>query len=157
MALARIPKTYSKLVAVTLTTNFKEAVRIQTFDTPSPKSGELLVKARYAGINASDINLTAGRYTPGIKPPFDTGMEGIGEVVQVGADCSGYKPGDSVAYINTGAFSEYLILPSKIVIPLPKIDPHFIPLLVSGLTASISLDAFGELKPGENVLITAAA
>ncbi len=157
MALANIPKTYSKLVAVSLTTNFKEAVKIQSFNTPSPKSGELLVKARYAGINASDINLTAGRYFPGTKPPFDTGMEGIGEVVQVGVDCAEYKPGDSVAYMTTGAFSEYIILPSKFAIPLPRIDPHFIPLIVSGLTASISLDVYGELKPNENVLITAAA
>ncbi len=155
--LAHIPKTYSKLVAVSLTTNFKEAVRVQKFETPSPKSGELLVKARYAGINASDVNLTAGRYTPGIQPPFDTGMEGIGEVVQVGADCSDYKPGDSVGYMTAGAFGEYLILPSKFAIPLPKIDPGFVPLMVSGLTASISLDTFGELKSGENVLVTAAA
>lgn len=84
-------------------------------------------------------------------------MEGIGEVVQVGADCTEYKPGDSVAYMAQGAFGEYLILPSKHAIPLPKIDPHFIPLIISGLTASISLDSFGELKSGENVLVTAAA
>lgn len=157
MALAHIPKSYSKLVAVSVTTNFKEAVRIQTVDTPLPKPGELLVRARYAGINASDVNLTAGRYTPGIKPPFDTGMEGIGEVVQVGPDCNDYKPGDSVGYMANGAFGEYLILPSKHAIPLPRIDPHFLPLLISGLTASISLDCFGDLKKGENVLVTAAA
>ena len=156
-AVARIPKTYSKLVAVSLSSKFKEAVKVQTFNTPLPKSGELLVRARYAGINASDINWTAGRYVPGLQPPFDTGMEGIGEVVQVGADCSQYKPGDVVGYMNSGAFGEYLILPSKIAIPIPKADPHFLPLMVSGLTASISLGRFGELKSGENVLVTAAA
>ena len=157
MALAQIPKTYSKLVAVSVTTNFKEAVRIMTVNTPAPKPGELLVRARYAGINASDINVTAGRYSPGIQPPFDTGMEGMGEVVQVGPDCTDYKPGDSVCYMSSGAFGEYLTVPSKYAIPLPKMDPHFLPLLVSGLTASISLDKFGDLKEGENVLVTAAA
>lgn len=157
MAVARIPNTYSKLVALSLGTKFKEVVKIQTYNTPRPKPGELLVRARYAGINASDVNWTAGRYTPGVKPPFDTGMEGIGEVVQVGEDCSQYRPGDSVAYMQSGAFGEYLVVPSKFAIPLPKADPHFLPLLVSGLTASISLNKFADLKPGEKVLVTAAA
>ena len=156
-AASRVPKTYSKLVALSLSTKFKEVVKVQTFNTPLPQSGELLVKARYAGINASDINWTAGRYFPGLQPPFDTGMEGIGEVVQVGADCSQYKPGDVVGYMSNGAFGEYLVVPSKIAIPIPKVDPHFLPLMVSGLTASISLGKFGDLKRGENVLVTAAA
>ena len=30
---------------------------------------------RYAGINASDINFTAGRYDSTMKPPFDVGFE----------------------------------------------------------------------------------
>ena len=29
----------------------------------------------YVGINASDINYTAGRYDSSIKPPFDVGFE----------------------------------------------------------------------------------
>ena len=103
MALAQIPKTYSKLVAVSVTTNFKEAVRIMTVNTPAPKPGELLVRARYAGINASDINVTAGRYSPGIQPPFDTGMEGMGEVVQVGPDQTA-----SAYQLSNGPYSKLL-------------------------------------------------
>lgn len=30
---------------------------------------------RFVGINASDINITAGRYDPSAKFPIDTGME----------------------------------------------------------------------------------
>ena len=30
---------------------------------------------RYVGINASDINFTAGRYDPNVKPPFECGFE----------------------------------------------------------------------------------
>ena len=63
-----------KLVGVSLGTRFREVVQLQTVPTPRADSRELLVRTRYAGINASDINWTAGRYMPGIQPPFDTGF-----------------------------------------------------------------------------------
>ena len=152
-----LPKLYKKLVAVSLTQRFQEAVRLQSANTPTPGPGELLVRSKYAGINASDINWTAGRYTPGIQPPFDTGMEGMGRVVRVGEGCGSFKPGDSVCYMQGGAFGDYVLIPAKIAIPVPKCDPHYLPLMVSGLTASIALDKVGQLQEGEKVLVTAAA
>ena len=157
MASSAVPKLYKKLVAVSLSQRFQEAVRLQSASTPTPGSGELLVRNKYAGVNASDINWTAGRYSPGIQPPFDTGMEGMGRVVQVGEGCGAYKPGDSVCYMHNGAFGEYVLVPVKTAIPVPKCDPHYIPLMVSGLTASIALDKVGEIQEGEKVLVTAAA
>ena len=77
-------------------------MQIQTVDTPSPGPGELLVRSRYVGINASDINWTAGRYAPRLQPPFDTGLEGLGEVVKTGGDCGKFKPGDAVSYMYGG-------------------------------------------------------
>lgn len=151
------PKLYRKLVAVSVTQNFREAVEIQNCPTPRPGSGELLVQNKYAGINASDVNLTAGRYFPGIQPPFDTGFEGMGRVVDVGERCGSFKPGDAVCYIQLGAFSEYCLVPASIAIPAPSLDPHLIPLMVSGLTASISLEKIGQLQKGDKVLVTAAA
>ena len=154
---AVIPKIYNKLVAVSLSQKFQEAVRLQSASTPTPGPGQLLIRSKYAGINASDINWTAGRYFPGLQPPFDTGMEGMGQVVQVGEGCGNYKKGDSVCYIQGGAFADFLLIPAKIAIPVPECDPHYLPLMVSGLTASLALDKVGELKEGEKVLITAAA
>ena len=156
-ASASVPKFYRKLVGVTLSQRFREAVQIQKVATPIPGPGELLVQCKYAGVNASDINWTAGRYVPGIKPPFDTGFEGMGNVAVVGENCGDFKPGDAVCYMQYGAFGEYLIIPAKRALPIPRADPQYIPFMVSGLTASISLDRFGELKSGDNVLITAAA
>lgn len=159
MSAARaIPKVHRKLVAVTLSNRFRDAVRVQTTETPRPGHGELLVRMKYVGINASDINWTAGRYIPGAMPPLDTGFEGLGEVVAVGeAECGEFKPGDSVVVMQPGAFSEYLLLRARIAFPVPQLDPGFIPLCVSGLTASISLERMGEMKAGEKVLVTAAA
>jgi NADPH-dependent curcumin reductase CurA len=153
----RLPQQYKKLVAVSLSNRFQEVVEVQTASVPTPGPGQLLVRNKYAGINASDINLTAGVYSPGVQPPLDTGLEGLGRVVGLGENCGGYKQGDTVGYMQFGAFSEYIILPAEYAIPVPKCDPHYLAFLVSGMTASIALEKAGRLKEGETVLVTAAA
>jgi len=60
-------------------------------------------------------------------------------------------------YMANGAFAEYMAVSSLHALPVPSADPKFLPLLVSGLTASIALEQIGELKGGETVLVTAAA
>ena len=73
---AALPKTYRKLVATMVTPQFREAVEMVTVPMISPGPGQLLVRSKYFGINASDINVTAARYNPGVKLPFDCGIEG---------------------------------------------------------------------------------
>ncbi|XP_035673590.1 prostaglandin reductase-3-like [Branchiostoma floridae] len=77
-------------------------------------------------------------------------------VVAAGVE-SNFKVGQPVAYMLSGAFSEYKVLPSSSAIPLPSLKAEYITLLGSGLTAAICLDEVGELKKGETVLVTAAA
>lgn len=112
----------------------------------------------FVGINASDINYSAGRYDPSIKPPFDVGFEGIGEVVGLGLSASSrFTVGDTVAYCSGGAFAEYTVVPAKESVPVPAVRPEYLTLLVSGATAYIALKRLGELTQGETVLVTAAA
>jgi len=147
---------FRKIVASTLTTDFRKACQIVTANVPTLKENEVLVKARYAGINATDINVSAGRY--GYKQiPFDVGLEGIGEIAEVGSNVPKSMIGKPVGYIWSGCFAEYLKIPSKHCIPLPDLKPDYIPLLVSGLTAAISLHENARIVPGEKVLVTAAA
>ncbi|KAK6191543.1 hypothetical protein SNE40_003205 [Patella caerulea] len=156
MAVRQIPRVMRKIVATQFSPKFREATEIIETPVPSPGPSEILIKNRYVGINASDINYTAGRYDQNLKPPFDCGFEGIGEVVAAG-DQSNVNVGQSVLYMNMGAFSEYKVLKSAMAIPVPNTNPELLPLMLSGLTASISLDKYGEIKAGETVLITAAA
>lgn len=65
--------------------------------------------------------------------------------------------GKPVGYIASGSFSEYLAIPSKLCVPLPDVKAEYVPLLVSGLTASIALHETARIQPGETVLVTAAA
>ncbi|XP_034384689.1 prostaglandin reductase 3-like [Cyclopterus lumpus] len=153
-----IPSGMRKLVVSKLSPNFREAVSAQSVAVPTPGDADLLVRNRFAGINASDINYSAGRYDPSVKPPFDTGFEGIGEVVGLGLSASSrYTVGDTVAYFGSGAFAEYTVVPAKESVAVPAAKPEFLTLLVSGATAYIALKRLGDLAKGETVLVTAAA
>ncbi|XP_031568103.1 prostaglandin reductase-3-like [Actinia tenebrosa] len=158
MASRQLPKTFKKLVVTKLSTNFREAVQAVTVPMIAPGPEEMLVKTSYAGINASDINFTAGRYTPGQEPPFDVGLEAIGEVVSVGDKIKKhFNVGQAVTFMKYGAFAEYILLSKRDAIPVPSVHPDFISLLISGMTAAMALDKMGDLKSGEKVLVTAAA
>ena len=50
-----------------------------------------------------------------------------------------------------------MTMPDKFSIPLPSHDPSMIPLMTSGLTASIALEEVGQLKAGETLIVTGAA
>lgn len=155
-----LPKEFKKLICTKSTQNFREAVAVVTVPTPQPKGDEVLLKTKYAGINASDINATAGRYAGTPAPPFDLGFESVSEVVAVGEDVKHLQVGSAVATINTsgvGAFAEYQCHPASRVFPIPRAVPEVIPLVVSGLTAAIGLDVQGRIKAGDTVLVTAAA
>ena len=98
------------------------------------------------------------------KPPLDAGFESLGTVVAVGSDVKNIQVGQSIVATSYGAFSEFQVHRASAVIPVPKNDPTFLPLLVSGLTASISLEQVGQMKrvgedgtKQETVLVTAAA
>ncbi|XP_010707000.2 prostaglandin reductase 3 [Meleagris gallopavo] len=117
-----------------------------------------LFSSRFVGINASDINYSAGRYDTSVKPPFDVGFEGVGDVVALGLSASAhYSVGQAVAYVKAGSFAEYTVVPAKEAVPLPSVKPEFLTLMVSGATAYISLENLGGLSEGKKVLVTAAA
>ncbi|XP_072460185.1 prostaglandin reductase 3 isoform X5 [Notamacropus eugenii] len=148
-----------KLVVTQLSPNFKEAVTLlRDCPVPLPGDGDLLVRNRFVGVNASDINFSAGRYDASLKLPFDLGFEGIGEVVALGLTASAqYTIGQTVAYLSNGSFAEYTVVPAKVAIPVPTVKPEYLTLLLSGTTAYISLKELGKMSEGKKVLVTAAA
>lgn len=156
---------FKKLQVFTLSSDFAKATKI--VDTPlrEPKDDEVLVKNHYAGINATDINISAGRYFTDGKVPFDVGFEGLGVVQSIGSKVNDsiaeeqlkLKVGQPVLYFGSSGFSEYIYANAPQLIPVPALNPQFLSILVNGLTASIGLDKAGHIKAGDKVLITAAA
>jgi NADPH2:quinone reductase len=79
---------------------------------PAPGPGEILVRVIAAGVNFVDIQQATGTFAGGPRPPYVAGMEGVGEIVSLGAAVTGLQPGVHVigARVAGGAFAEYLVL-----------------------------------------------
>jgi NADPH-dependent curcumin reductase CurA len=140
-----------------LSSDFRAVTEIMTAPIPTTaKAGEVVLRTLWAGINASDVNWTAGKYIPGMKPPFGCGFESIAEVVTVGEGVK-FTPGQTVLTSAYGAFSEYQVLSAKMCVPIPTADVSYLPLRVNGLTALAALEECAQPKKGEVALVTAAA
>jgi len=91
----------------------------------------------------------------------------IGRTRGVGAGVTGVKVGDRVAYVgsggpfyeNTGSYAEERILPARVLVKLPDgiSEKTAAALMLKGLTASMVINRVYRPKPGELVLIHAAA
>jgi len=150
--------TYRKLVATKLSTDFREAAEIVEEEIPELKPHEVLIRNRYAAVNATDVNISGGRYQPGAKPPIDLGAEAAGVVVEVGSAVKHLREGDAVLTSTLGGgYREYNVVRASNAIRVPEATPEALSIMVSGLTASIALDEVGEMSSGETVLVTAAA
>jgi len=151
-------KTYRKLIATKLTTDFRDAAEIVEEEIPDLKPHEVLIRNVYAGINATDVNITAGRYQPGARPPIDLGAEAAGIVEDVGAEVRHLSPGDAVVTSTLGGgYREFNVVRASNALPVGEPSPEALSIMVSGLTASIALEEVGDMKSGETVLVTAAA
>ncbi|XP_078432642.1 ARP protein (REF) isoform X2 [Wolffia australiana] len=152
------PDAFDKIVVHTFDHNFRRATKIVRERLRSPiKSDHILVKILYAGVNASDVNFSSGRYFKDKNPPLDAGFEGVGVVVEVGDLVDHLRVGAPVALMLFGCYAEFMMVPSKHVMPVPRPDPEVLAMLTSGLTASIALETAGKMVSGEIVLVTAAA
>src|SRR5271156_6527070 len=88
---------------------------IETDDLPRPHpaAGNLLVRVKAAGVGPWDALVRAGKSELHQPLPLILGSELSGIVEQIGADISGFKPGDEVYGATndqfTGAYSEYAL------------------------------------------------
>ena len=68
-------KTYKKVSVVKLSPHFTEATKVVTVPLIPPNDDQILIKNLYAGVNASDVMVSAGRHLDRTIPPFDIGYE----------------------------------------------------------------------------------
>jgi len=151
-------------------------LRIDSIDTPEPRTGEILVRIRAAAFNRRDVYITQGLY-PRIELPRTLGSDGAGVVAAVGEDVANVNVGEEVVIDpmigwgddpqvwrsdatilgmpRDGTFAEYVVVPRENVYRKPKPlsinEAAAIPL--AGLTAYRATFTRGELQAGETVLI----
>ncbi|XWS54816.1 hypothetical protein CRYUN_Cryun10bG0121700 [Craigia yunnanensis] len=161
---SQLPQSFEKVVVHTLSHHFRDATRIVRVPLKLPiESDHVLLKIIYAGVNASDVNFSSGRYFQGNKKdlgsllPFDAGFEAVGIIAAIGDSVSNLKVGTPAAIMTFGGYAEFITVPSKHILPIGRPDPEVVAMLTSGLTASIALEKVGQMESGKVVLVTAAA
>ncbi len=135
-----------------------EALSYENVDVPSPRANEALVKIEAIGVNYIDTYHRSGIYK--LELPFIPGMEAAGTVTGVGPEVSEVAIGDRVAYAGVlGAYAEYAAVPAARLVKLPsKIDAQSAAAaMLQGMTAHYLLFGTYPVKPGDTVLIHAAA
>lgn len=151
---------YRKIVIHSLTGEFRSATRIVETPWQEPGPGEILIRNRYAGVNAIfDKNLCCNtiRYV-NVVPPYDMGVEAIGEVVALGAGVDGVRIGDAVANVKLGAaYREYQVADVRRVVRVREASPEILALIASGVSAMVALERIADMKSGETVAVSAAA
>ncbi|WP_030519445.1 type I polyketide synthase [Nocardia rhamnosiphila] len=129
---------------------------------PAPEPGRLEVRMKVVGLNYKDPLKVIGLLGERELAPtyFGTvpGMEGVGEVVRVGAGVTDIAVGDQVAIATKGMMQRFVVVDRARAIPLPAdADPGFCTSTIAFGTAEYALHDLARLQPGETVLIHGAA
>ncbi|HEV2639821.1 MAG TPA: SDR family NAD(P)-dependent oxidoreductase [Actinocrinis sp.] len=117
---------------------------------------EVRVALRASGVNFRDVLNVLGMY-PG--DPGLLGLEGAGVVLETGPEVTGLNPGDLVMGLFSGAFGPLAVTDARLLAPVPPgwtlAEAAAVPIVY--LTAWHALVTMADLRPGESVLIHAAA
>ncbi|KAI1077291.1 NAD(P)-binding protein [Whalleya microplaca] len=141
--------------------------KLQTVTLPPLKEGQLLCKVRYFSNDTGLRNFIQSTVAPErfyvptvpVGSPMRSGI--IAEVIESASPT--YKPGDLVMDFHLGTWSELVVLEaatSQTLAPLPNNLPltHYLGAFgASGLAAYTGLKFAGGAKPGDTIVISAAA
>ncbi len=135
-------------------TDTETVLELRETSVPEPGPEQLLLRMRAAALNRGEFVLGHGLH--GKAGTWKAiGGEGAGEVIAVGANVTGFKPGDRVMGRCAGAFSDYAVMELAEAIAVPPAlsweEAASIPM-----TFLVSYDMLvlqGRLKAGEWVLI----
>jgi NADPH2:quinone reductase len=138
-----------------------EVLRFEEVPEPSVGPGDVLIRVAAAGVNFSDLMRRAGAYNPELPLPHAEGVEAAGTVERVGPDVhDGPRPGDRVmTMLGQRCQAELVVAPEGLVYAIPPSlsfeAAGALPL--AGLTAYHLLRSGAGIRPGESVLVHAAA
>ena len=132
----------------------------ETVTVGEPGPDELLIRHTAIGVNFHDTYVRSGSYKT-LKLPGIPGLEAAAVVEKVGSKVTGFSPGDRISYIDPayGAYSERRLLAARLALRLPDSisDEVAASLTIKGFTACMLLRHVHVVRPGETLLIHAAA
>ena len=151
-----------------------EVVQVEQVSKPAPKPDELLVRVHASTVSVADHRLRSRDLPDGLgflipvslgvfRPRKRVlGMDVAGVVEAVGADVTGFAPGDEVIAMLGGSFgghAEYVCVPvSKAIAPKPpSLSMEEAVALVFGGHTALAFLAHVDIVPGTEVLVNGAS
>jgi NADPH2:quinone reductase len=139
----------------------EKGLEIRDVPSPRPQPNEVLVRVRASGLNRADLAMAAGhRHGRHGGPGAIAGLEWAGDVVEVGAEVRGIRPGDRVMCSGAGGYAEYAVTDWGRVWPIPANNMSYEQAATLPIALQTMHDALvtnGRLQPGESVLIQGAS
>ena len=137
-----------------------EVLQWEEVPDPVPGPGEVLIDVAAAGVNRADLLQRQGLYPPPPGAPPYPGMEVSGRIESVGADVTGWQPGDEVcALMAGGGYAEKVAVPAGQVLPVPGgltvVDAAALPETTCTVYSNLVL--VGELRAGQTMLVHGGA
>ncbi len=135
---------------------------IREIPTPRPGPGQVLVKLRAIGLNRADLGVAAGhRHGNQGGPGAIPGIEGAGEVVEIGPEVPGpIVPGLRVMASMSGSYAEYCVVPWGRLFPVPSETMAWAVAATLPIAVQTMHDAVvthGGCGPGSAILIQGAS
>jgi NADPH2:quinone reductase len=136
-----------------------EVLEWREVEVGKPGPREVRLRHTAIGLNYIDTYHRTGLYP--VPLPSGLGIEAAGVIEEVGVKVKDLKPGDRVAYAGgpVGAYAQARVMPAERLVKLPKTirDQQAAAAMLKGMTAEYLLRRTYKVKPGETILIHAAA
>ncbi len=136
-----------------------EVLEWQSVEVGKPGAGQVRLRHTAVGLNYIDTYQRSGLYP--MPLPSGLGSEAAGVIEEVGPGVADLKAGDRVAYAGgpLGAYSEARVMPAERLVPVPAgiIDQQAAAMMLKGMTAWYLVRRTYAVKPGDTILIHAAA
>ena len=144
-----------------------DVLKIEDLPLVEPKEGEIRLQVKAIGLNRAEVVFRQGAYLEQPVLPARIGYEASGIVDAIGAGVKGIEVGDKVSTIPSpfakmsqyGVYGESAIVPAEVVTLFPD-NLSFeqgTAIWMQYLTAYGALVYYGQMKAGDNVIITAAS
>lgn len=137
-----------------------EVLRVRDVPDPVPGPGEVLVRIEAIGVNFAEVLSRKGLYGWAPPIPYTPGMEATGTIDALGPAVQRRAVGERVIVgAKHGAYAEKIVVPERQAWPaLPGFSiEENAAFAVNYLTAWVALIEMARLRPGDRVLVTAAA
>jgi len=133
-----------------------EVMHLAEVPDPTPRPGEVVVRARATAVNRADTLQRRGFYPPPPGASEILGLDVAGEIDELGDGVEGWRTGVRVcALLAGGGYAQRVAVPTEQLIPIPEgvpwTDAAAIPEVF--LTAHDNLFTRGRLARDETVLV----